>query len=94
MAGPSIADLDGDGQLEFVMSLEDSLGGGHGAFQIRDLPGSADDCVLWPTGRGDWLRQDTCQWRVGALGSQENRGRPARAGTRSSQRDREAGSRV
>jgi hypothetical protein len=56
MAAPSIADLEGDGQLELVVSLKDSLGSGQGGVQIWDLPGSSDNCVLWPTGRGNWLR--------------------------------------
>jgi len=57
MAAPSVADLDGDGQLELVVSLKDSLGGSDGGVQIWDLPGSSDNCVLWGTGRGNWLRQ-------------------------------------
>jgi hypothetical protein len=57
MAAPSVADLDGDGELELVISLKDSLGGSDGGVQIWDLPGSADNCVLWGTGRGGALRQ-------------------------------------
>lgn len=57
MAAPSVADLDGDGQLELVVSLKDSLGGNEGGVQIWDLPGSQSNCVLWGTGRGNWLRQ-------------------------------------
>lgn len=57
MAAPSVADLDGDGQLELVISLKDSLGAGQGGVQIWDLPGSATNCTLWPTGRGNWQRQ-------------------------------------
>lgn len=57
MAAPSVGDLDGDGQLELVISLKDALGGGDGGVQIWDLPGSSDNCVPWGTGRGNWLRQ-------------------------------------
>ena len=57
MAPPSVADLDGDGALELVVSLKDTLGGGQGGVQIWDLPGASDNCVLWGTGRGGWLRQ-------------------------------------
>jgi hypothetical protein len=56
MAPPSVADLNGDGKLELVISLKDTLGGGKGGVQIWDLPGATDNCVLWGTGRGDWLR--------------------------------------
>jgi hypothetical protein len=57
MAAPSVADLDLDGELELVISLKDSLGGSDGGVQIWNLPGSSDNCVLWGTGRGNWLRQ-------------------------------------
>jgi len=57
MAAPAVGDLDGDGQLELVISLKDVVGGGQGGVQIWDLPGSSDNCVLWGTGRGGVLRQ-------------------------------------
>jgi len=57
MAAPSVADLDGDGQLELVISLKDSLGAGKGGVQIWDLPGSSTNCAPWPTGRRNALRQ-------------------------------------
>jgi len=57
MAAPSVAELDGDGELELVVSLKDSLGGSDGGVQLWDLPGSAPNCVLWGTGRGGPLRQ-------------------------------------
>jgi len=57
MAPPSVADLDGDGALELVVSLKDTLGGEQGGVQVWDLPGASDNCVLWGTGRGGGLRQ-------------------------------------
>ncbi len=57
LAAPAVADLDGDGQLELVISLKDTLGGGKGGVQIWELPGSGDNCVLWGTGRGGLTRQ-------------------------------------
>jgi hypothetical protein len=56
MAAPSVADLDGDGQLELVVSLKDAVGGTLGGVQIWDLPGSRAGYSPWPTGRGNWLR--------------------------------------
>ena len=49
-AAPSIADLDGDGTLEIVLTSFD-----HG-IDIYRVPGSAPNCLPWPTGRGSLLR--------------------------------------
>ena len=49
-AAPTIADLDGDGQLEIVVSTFD-----HG-MDVFTVPGSGTSCMLWPTGRGSYLR--------------------------------------
>ena len=49
-AAPSIADLDGDGRLEIVVSTFD-----HGLDVFR-VPGSGTNCLPWPTGRGNPLR--------------------------------------
>jgi hypothetical protein len=57
MAAPTIADVDGDGAPELVISLKDTVGGGDGGVQIWDLPGASDNCIVWGTGRGGWLRQ-------------------------------------
>lgn len=49
-AAPTIADLDGDGQLEiFVQTFDHGL-------DIYTMPGSGGDCLLWPTARGGPLR--------------------------------------
>ncbi len=49
-AAPTIADVDGDGQLEIVLTTFD-----HGV-DVFTAPGSGTKCVPWPTGRGNWLR--------------------------------------
>jgi FG-GAP-like repeat len=49
-AAPSIADLDGDGRLEIVLSTFD-----HG-LDVYRVPGSGTNCLAWPTGRGNLLR--------------------------------------
>ena len=47
----------GVAELELVISLKDTLGGGLGGVQIWELPGSSDNYMLWRTGRGNWRRQ-------------------------------------
>lgn len=49
-AAPSIADLDGDGQLEIVVTTFD-----HG-LDVFTVPGSGGACLPWPTGRANLLR--------------------------------------
>ncbi len=49
-AAPTVADLDGDGELEvFIQTFE------HG-MDVFSLPGSQSNCMVWPTGRGGPLR--------------------------------------
>jgi len=55
MPVPTIADVEGDGTLEIVVSLKD----GEDRVQqvlVFTVPGSSDNCLLWPTGRGSYLR--------------------------------------
>jgi hypothetical protein len=52
MPVPALGDIDGDGQLELVVSLKDSEDG----IQVYTIPGSGDNCLLWPTGRANLLR--------------------------------------
>jgi hypothetical protein len=52
-AAPAVADLDGDGTLEIVLLTFD-----HG-LDVFTVPGSAENCVLWGTGRGSTLRSGT-----------------------------------
>jgi hypothetical protein len=49
-AAPGVGDLDGDGQLEIVVQSFE-----HGADIFR-VPGSGTKCLVWPTGRGNFLR--------------------------------------
>ncbi|MGO9834451.1 MAG: FG-GAP repeat domain-containing protein [Polyangiaceae bacterium] len=49
-AAPTIADIDGDGTLEILLLTFD-----HG-IDVFHVPGSGTGCVLWPTGRGNLLR--------------------------------------
>lgn len=59
MSAPTIADVDGDGAPEIVISLKDTLGGGLGGVQVWDVPGSTTNRLLWPTGRGNYQRTGT-----------------------------------
>ncbi len=52
-AAPTIGDLDGDGTLEVLLTTFD-----HG-IDIMTIPGSSGNCLLWPTGRGNYLRNGT-----------------------------------
>jgi hypothetical protein len=53
MAAPTLADIDGDGELEILINLKDGSEG----VEIYHLPGSLKgDALPWPTGRGNFLR--------------------------------------
>jgi hypothetical protein len=49
-AAPTVMDLNGDGSLEIVVQTF-----GAGCF-VYTVPGSAENLLLWPTGRGNYLR--------------------------------------
>jgi hypothetical protein len=55
MAVPTIADVDGDGTLEIVVSLKDAEDKVD-AVHVYTVPGSSGGCLLWPTGRGNLRR--------------------------------------
>ncbi len=53
MAAPTLANVDGDAELEILINLKDGAEG----IEIYDLPGSNQaDLLPWPTGRGNFLR--------------------------------------
>lgn len=54
MAAPTLADIYRNGELEVVVNLKDSTAAG--GIQIYNLPGAKTNQVLWPTGRGNYLR--------------------------------------
>lgn len=56
MGGPTLADVDGDGKLDIVISLKDAVGGGSGGVQIWTMESAGDAAPAWPTGRGNFLR--------------------------------------
>lgn len=49
-AAPAVGDLTGDGQLEIIVQTFD-----HG-MDLFTVPGSAENCLAWPTARGGPLR--------------------------------------
>lgn len=55
MAVPTLADVDQDGSVEIVVSLKDAEDKVESVL-VFTVPGSADNCLLWPTGRGSLLR--------------------------------------
>jgi hypothetical protein len=55
MPVPTIADVDRDGDLDIVVSLKD------GEDRVRSVlvysvDGSSENCLSWPTGRGNYRR--------------------------------------
>ena len=55
MPVPTIADVDGDGVADIVVSLKDAEDKVE-SVRVYTIPGSTTDCLLWPTGRGNALR--------------------------------------
>jgi hypothetical protein len=55
MPVPTVADVDGDGALEIVVSLKDGVDGERQVMIYR-VPGSGTRCLPWPTGRGNLWR--------------------------------------
>ncbi len=55
MAVPTLADVDGDGQLDIVLSLKDADDKVE-SVRIYTVPGAKTNCLLWPTGRANNLR--------------------------------------
>ena len=55
MPVPTIADADGDGDLDIVVSLKDGEDRVR-QLQVFEVPGSSANCLLWPTGRGNYRR--------------------------------------
>ena len=60
-AAPTVMDLTGDGTLEIIIQTF-----GAGCF-IYTVPGSAENMLLWPTGRGNYLRDGRPWPRARAL---------------------------
>jgi len=55
MAVPTVANVDADAALEIVLDMKDA-DATTGQVRIYEVAGSADNCLPWPTGRGDFLR--------------------------------------
>ena len=70
LAAPTLADIDGDGELEIVINTA------HSGFVAYDLPGTANARVLWGTGRGSVQRTGS----LGSLQTSTKRVQPVRPG--------------
>jgi hypothetical protein len=55
MPVPTLADINGDGTVEIVVSLKDAEDKVE-SVQVYSVAGSAENCLLWPTGRGNLWR--------------------------------------
>ena len=54
MAVPTIADVDGDGKPEILVSLKDPDGAAE--VQVYGVDSAQENCILWGTGRGNFTR--------------------------------------
>ena len=55
MPVPTLADVNGDGTVEIVVSLKDASDKVESA-EVFTVPGSSTNCLLWPTGRANLMR--------------------------------------
>lgn len=55
MAVPTLGDVDGDGTVDVVVDLKDAEDKVELA-RVYRVPGSKTNCLSWPTGRGNYLR--------------------------------------
>jgi len=55
MPVPTLADVNGDGSVEIVVSLKDAVDKVE-SVRVYTVSGSATNCLPWPTGRADLLR--------------------------------------
>lgn len=55
MPVPTLADVNGDGTVEIVVSLKDAEDKVESVL-VYTVPGSSSSCLLWPTGRANLLR--------------------------------------
>jgi hypothetical protein len=58
MPVPTIADIDADGELEIIVSLNDGIDRERQVL-VYTVPGSATNCLPWPTGRRN-LQRTSC----------------------------------
>lgn len=56
MGAPTLADADGDGKLDILISLKNVIGGSVGGVQIWTVASAGNEAGPWPTGRGGYLR--------------------------------------
>lgn len=61
LAAPTLANIDADDDLEVVLNTA------HSGVVAYDLPGTANACILWSTGRGSYLRNGTPAVQAGSL---------------------------
>jgi hypothetical protein len=57
----------GDRKVEIIISLKDVLGGGAGNTVWDVASSTSDNCLPWPTGRGNNLRNGQCSEMEAAL---------------------------
>ena len=80
MAAPTLADVDGDGKLDIVISLKNVVGGGMGGVQVWTVASAGGNKAAWPTGRGGYLRTGTMSGPEGPTHALRPMVKPMRSG--------------
>jgi hypothetical protein len=87
MGAPTLADVDGDHQIDIVVSLKDVVGGAGGGVQIWTVASAGDAKPAWPTGRGNLLRTGQALGAEGSTRLLGPKGKGAKGGRMGSARD-------
>jgi hypothetical protein len=84
MASPALADVDGDGKLDILISLKDVVGTGQGGVQIWTVASAGGAKPAWPMARGNSLRTGFAGASAGTVHARDPRRAFPKAAARAS----------